>query len=74
MTPRCEDCVYWFGNPDSSWRYCRRNPPTVHYNQIWDNGKYVPETGHSWPATYRTDWCGEFKPREKDGNRDSDVS
>ena len=52
---RCKDCKFWQRTTDCQSGYCRRNPPV--YNINIQHG--------AWPSTGESDWCGEFKPKNK---------
>jgi hypothetical protein len=49
----CGRCLYWLPFTDTAGE-CRRHPPVV------DFVDGSPES--AWPATFATDWCGEFRP------------
>jgi len=52
MVRRCENCEFYDRLLPNSGM-CRRNSPRV-----------VPGNENVWPSVHRSDWCGEFKPRE----------
>ena len=61
---KCQDCLYW--QQSSKQREegaCRRNAPRAkHVERDW------PEDALcliAWPRTKASDWCGEFKKRDK---------
>lgn len=54
MTERCETCRYWVAD----FMECRRNPP------VSEPGRRNAR-GH-FPQTQWTDWCGEWRERERD--------
>lgn len=51
----CCDCLFWSEEPEKKhYGECRRKAPEM---EIDSRGK--------WPETYKTEYCGEFAPREK---------
>jgi len=56
---KCEECFFYDGNcEDSSWDFCRRNPPVTFWNMV----QMDMET--AFPIVNgKHDWCGEFKQR-----------
>ncbi len=69
---KCKDCKYWdFQCPkdppdtidDGGW--CRRNAPPASVTH-GDPNHANNSVAAVWPWTDETDWCGEFKPKEKE--------
>ena len=52
---RCEDCKFWLPK-DVNNGFCRRFPPLPVLRVSDSNG---------YPVTWKMDWCGEFKRKEK---------
>ena len=40
---------------------CRRNAP----REMWPDDHEHYENERRWPATFGSDWCGEFEPRKR---------
>jgi hypothetical protein len=55
---RCETCRYFDGQR-MSYRCCRINPPTMP-NPCDQLGV--------WPVVQSNDWCGAWKPKERQVN------
>ncbi len=61
---KCNDCLYWQqSSKEREHGACRRNAPRPkHVERDWSEDALC---GIAWPRAKASDWCGEFKKRDR---------
>ena len=58
----CENCKYFkLSRPEHRFGECRRRSPIPQY-AVYDELPNQPYA--EWPLIDKTDWCGEFEPKQ----------
>jgi len=68
MEAKCENCKFWWcperkENPEEDLGWCRRYPPTEHFQE-------GPPSETLPPLTSYDSWCGEFKAINSNSEND----
>lgn len=63
----CESCLFWEQH-DGPRGVCRRHAPTplMRVGIPYDATRNADWRDAVWPTTDEGDWCGEYRPVEKD--------
>lgn len=83
MDRKCMNCEWWdkWKGERDSFGLCRRFPPKESHKIFAEKSEEYEFDGITWihacpsestdishfPVTINIDWCGEFKPKQKDG-------
>lgn len=63
MQKICQNCGF-FEQSSFYWGECHRNSPRLSDQILIAIHEETKDWGR-WPYTDNSDWCGEFRPREK---------